>query len=179
MEKYILIVLLFWFHVSFGQSNDSVYYVKEFGWSIHLPPGFQVIDTATLHAESRSRESQIHWINKPQSTDTNWAKTVFWARDTHLHVISLHVIDSTHERLDSNFTENKFKFYGKFRISTEVFDGIKFYELMVKMNTSPSYVSVTLKTLQHGKIYRIDYVYDDTILEDEIETMLKTSTFDK
>jgi hypothetical protein len=69
--KYTLIALLLCCQAAFGQT-DSTVYVKELGWTFVLPPGFKVIDTATLNAESRAEASHIHWIRKPNPADTNY-----------------------------------------------------------------------------------------------------------
>lgn len=138
-------------------------------------PGNRYCDVA----ESRSRASQIDWLERPAATDTNWTRIIFWARDSHHHVISLSVTDSVHEIFDPNFSENKLLSYGKSSISTLVYDGIKFYRLQWTTNTTRSYVSITLKALHNGKIFKINYFYDDAATKNEIEAMLETSMFDK
>lgn len=176
--KYLFIAILFCFQTSFGQS-DSTVHIEEFGWTIKLPQDYKVIDTATLNAESRSRESRIHWIKKPPATDTNYNRLLIWARDSRGNVFSISCIDSVHETIDPNFSKNALLPYGKAEISVEIYDGVKFNKLQMKMNTNPSYVNATLKTLYGGKVFTINYNYSDPVIESEILSMLKTSKFER
>lgn len=176
--KYILIAFLFCFHTSFGQT-DSTVYVKEFGWTIKLPPNFKVIDTATLYAESRKRESVINWIKKPK--DTNYNKQVLYIRKDLDHVFSIRSIDSIHEELDSNYSKFSISKLGKAKISTIIYGGVKFFKFEEEMHPMPdmSYVFVVLKSPYKGKIFKLDYAYVDQESQNDIENMLRNSKFDR
>jgi hypothetical protein len=175
--RYAFYALLLCFHGAFGQS-DSTVYVKELAWTIKLPPGFKVIDTATLNAESRARESEIHWIKKPKGP--NYHKLVFWARNNAGEVIFVNFIDSVHDTLGLNFENIKFPSAGESNESEVIYDGVKFHKLRTKMNTNLyPYTSTTLKTAYDGKVFTIEYAVSDSTLEDEIESMLKASKFDR
>ena len=174
--KYFLIAFLFCFQASFGQT-DSIVYIKEFGWTITLPPNFKVIDTATLNEESR--KMNIHWIKKP--TGENYHKLVLYIRKDIDHTFSINSIDSIHEALDSNFSKYNISKNGKATTSTEIYGGVKFYKFKEEMHPTPnwSYVLVVLRTPYNEKIFTIVYSYHDLESENDIENMLKTSKFDR
>lgn len=175
--RYAFLALLLCFQCAFGQL-DSTAYVKELAWTIKLPPDFKVIDTATLNAESRAREREIHWIKKPKGP--NYHHVVFWARDNDGEVISVDCIDSVHDILGLNFPDRKFPNSGESNETEVIYDGVKFHKLRTKMNTDPyPYIYSALKTAYNGKIFTIDYAVSDTSREDEIVRMLKASRFDR
>lgn len=177
--RYAFFALLLCLQSAFGQS-DSTVYVKELAWTIKLPRGFNVIDTTALNAESRAREGEIHWIKKPKATDTNYHKLIFWARNNAGNVMFVDFIDSVHDALGLNFPNRKFPNSGESNTTEVIYDGVKFHRLRTKMNTNPfPYISTTLKTAYNGKVFTIGYAVSDPSMEDEFESMLKASRFDR
>ncbi len=176
--KYFLILFLFGFKCALGQS-DSTVYIKEFGWTVTLPAGFKSIDTATLGAESR-RIKKI-WIKK--STDSNYNRFVFHARDTNKNVFSIFYVDSVHDPLNGEFSDSIYAGIAgiKKTKSTVTYDGVKFNKLRIDgfSRSGHSYVLVMLKTSSNRKIFNITYAYSDAVMEMEFETMLNNSRFDR
>ncbi len=175
--KFILVFFLFCLQKSFSQSTNP-FFIKEIGWTITLPPAFHVIDSSTLSAETRENEKTIHWIKKP--TDTNYNKLLLLIRDNHLHELTLTYVDTVHSKQDSNFSDfdQRLKRYGKSVASTEIYGGVRFFKLETKMKVGAGYTIINLRTVHNGKVFMIVYSYDNKDLQDDLETMLKTSRFD-
>jgi len=177
MTKYLVLVLLVCCQDAFSQS-DTAAYVKELALTIKLPSGFHVIDTATLNAESRAREKEIHWTRKPKPTDTNFHKLLLWARTDAGDVINIDCIDSIHDSLGLSFSPILVSF-GESTISYEAYGGVKFHQLRTKMNTYPHpYIHTTLKTPYEGKIFTIECAIEPG-REGEIESMLEALRFNR
>jgi hypothetical protein len=176
-QKYLLFALLVCCQSVFSQSDTAVY-VKEMALAIKLPSGFHVIDTATLYAESRAREKEIHWVRKPKPTDTNFHKLLLWARTDAGDVIHINSIDSVRDPLGLNFTQFEMSI-GESTTSYEVYGGVKFHQLRKKMNTYPHpYINTILKTFYEGKIFSIDCAIEPS-REGEVETMLTELKFNR
>ena len=176
--KYFLIALIFCFQTSFAQV-DSVTNIQELGWRISLPPGFKSIDSATLGAEYRSLKKI--WVKKV--ADSNYNQFVFTARDSIKNTFSIYYIDSVHDKLNGDFSEDAYS--GIITIkktkSTITYDGVKFNKLQINGNPRPgvSYMVVMLKTRYKGKTFNINYTYNTQTIGNEIEQMLITSKFDR
>lgn len=173
--KYFSFLLLLCFHYAFSQA-DSTANVKELGWTFKLPRGFIIIDTATLNAESRAREREIHWIKKP--TGPIYKQILFWARDSAGEVILVECVDEKHDTLGLNFPNVRFPNAGESDTTEEVYDGVRFHKLRTVMNTNPyPYINSTMKTAYEGKIFTINYAVGNKSREEEIISMLKGSKF--
>jgi hypothetical protein len=176
--KYTLLVLLFCCHTAFGQS-DSTTYVKELGWTFTLPAGFKVIDTATLNAESRAWESQIHWIKKPNPNDTNYNHMILWARNNDKVSFSINCIDSLHYKKPDSLRK-RLPVEGKVTKTEVTYDGVKFTQTRREMNTPPHpYILTNSSTGYKGKIYTLSFAAPDTSMEQTFLHMLQTSKFDR
>jgi hypothetical protein len=176
--KYTLFALLLFCQTAFAQS-DSTTYVKELGLTIKLPPGFKVIDTATLNAESRSRASEIHWIKKPNPADTNYTQLLLWARDNDKNVLYISCIDSSHLKPQDSLRKQP-SFVGKRTTQEVTYDGVTFTQVRTEMNTPPHpYISTSCSTGYKGKKYTLSFAVPDTVLEHTFLQMLQTSKFER
>lgn len=176
--KYTLFVLLFCCHTAFGQS-DSTVYVKELGWTFTLPPGFKVIDSATLNAEGRARESEIHWIKKPNPNDTNYNHMILWARNDAKNTFSINCIDSLHYKKPDSLRK-RLPVEGEPVVKEVTYDGVRFIQRRTEMNTPPHpYILTSCRTGYKGKIYTLVFAVPDTAMEQTFLHMLQTSKFDR
>lgn len=176
--KLLNILFLFCCYSAFAQTSGTTVYVKDFGWTITLPPEIQSIDSATLAAEEIENEKSRHWIKKP--TDTNYKKLILLIRDLHHHSLSVSSVDTIHMKLDSNFSDydNGLKKYGESTVSTITFGGVRFYRINTKMQAGGGYTIVELRTPHNGKIYTISYDYNNAKIQETWENILKEGKFD-
>jgi hypothetical protein len=179
--KCALFALLFCCQTAFSQSQSgtTTTYVKELGWTIKLPPGFKVIDTATLNAESRALESEIHWIKKPNPADTNYSHLVLWARDNDKNSFIITCIDSSHLKPPDSLRKQPGT-VGTRTTREATYDGVTFTLVRIEMNTPPHpYIRTSCSTGYKGKKYTISFAVPDTAMEQTFLQVLQTSTFDR
>jgi hypothetical protein len=178
---------------SFAQDTSRKYYFKEIGWAIELPQDFKVIDTkyAVNNGLIVPRGFEVASGVK---TDSNNSRILICA--TMGETFFFASIDSFKLTLDSwwAMVQQKLKEESYERIakiaptwkldsgSTFVnIDGIAFDQFKVSATFNgmqyPNFVR--LSKLYKGYYFTITYMYDDEIVRQEIETMLKNSKFDK
>ncbi len=189
--KLLLIIFLFSYHISFGQ-GDTTIYIREFGWTIKMPPGFTVSDSATLAAGDEHARKMIE-----QS-----------GRKADLSAIT-HLITATKGRLNSFvvnvskpgiYTAENWQFkdsIGKeeiikvFKSATTIKPVIRYSVATIQgrefRKMEADYIStdnsslhfIHLGTFYNRHLFEIIYFYTDPVAGEQIVYMINTSQFDK
>ena len=195
MRVLFFILVSFFVQTTFGQTDSSLYYFKEIGWSIKLPSDFKIVDSATRVSNIAKGKSAVEVTLNKEINMTKLTHLISAAKDN-LNYFAANILNSAlvtsenWESADNSSNEVLFKTMNRilknFEIDTSntliIIDGVrfkKFQAICIIPNKNKQAYFSQIGTFHKEQYFSVSYFYLDKALGDEIENMLMTSKFDK
>jgi hypothetical protein len=185
-REFILSYLLLLSLSSIAQNGGKKYFCKEIGWTIVVPPEFNVVKEAA--DVDISNEKAGRGDNKDQANGHIMKRLITAMREQDLFIASLSVDNKTTINGGQIELDKTYRTYAKMdntsvdtATSIEQIAGHDFtkQQLTVRKNGKISFRFVAMYTFCDKYCLAITYQYSSKESKDEIETMLKTSVFGK
>jgi hypothetical protein len=194
MRTVIFIFSIFIFTISCAQQPDKKYFFQEVGWTVTIPAGFKIIDSATNAALNAKGEKEIEESNNMKIAKSE-TKTFFTAtKEPHDYVGS--TITAFDPKKDGDFSANiqnvKELTYKTFMTqmpnakidsstTSATIDGLNFdkYRISVTMDGKVLVNMFLLSKYYKGYDFNITYVCFDDNSKDLVESSLNNSKFAK
>lgn len=188
--KFFLIAFLFFWQISFCQ-KDTTIYIREFGWTVQLPTGFTISDSATLAAGNEHARKMVE--QSGSKTDFSTIVHLITATKGRLNSFALNSTKSltyTAENWrfeDSMSKERVLKVLNSSttiqpvtRYSVETIHSREFRKLEADyISTDGSMYFIQMGTFYQRHYFEIIYFYTDPMAGKQIIDMINRSKFDK
>jgi hypothetical protein len=193
--KYLLFALLLSYQTSFGQSDTTLYF-KDIGWSIKVPAELK-ISAEVVASENKKGEARLVETKADGRLDTtkpDQSVTLIHASKNQSnlfysnYIISSKITSGTWESFDSATKEHLFTSVNK-QVSAESMvsfsnvniDGISFRNQREDFINGQHvfFTACFLSTFYKHRYLMIVYFFNEKMIGQEIDDMLKNSKFDK
>ncbi len=193
-RAFIFITLCVFFKTLYSQTDSSLHYFKQIGWTINILPDFKSVDSTTTVKNTAKGKAMVestmkrdvnmsHLINlvnvsknkfnnlvvnltnASSITEQNWETVDKSAKDIFYKTF---VTQMSNSKIDSAF-------------SSKLIDGVDFRTFNVDISVNSNIVIRTcyMTTFYKGMYFAITYVYTNDIDGKEILSMIDESKFDK
>ncbi|WP_276501341.1 hypothetical protein [Terrimonas pollutisoli] len=194
IKTFLLAITLFAVNQTNAQESQRIYSFKQVGWTIELPPGFEVMDSSQNTARMERGLKALEEANDI-TADVSGTITLIGATKNKFNYFNA-TIERFNPRTDGSWQASNQQlkdmvyatFAEKMKDATidtasgkAKIDGVSFdkFRITVKVGDRVLFNSFLLSKFYKGYNFGISYLYLDERTKEEIESMLEKSKFIK